>query len=451
MPITRRSFLSSAAMLAAGNAMGLRPFGALNALAATGKSTSGYRALVCVFLYGGNDANNMLVQNESAGYSNYASLRGNLALAQKTLLPLGTDGKFALNPNMPELQSLYNNKNAALVANVGTLLTPTTRAQYLAASVETPVNLFSHSDQQLEWQNQADSAATGSGWAGRIADQLTTQMNPGAIVPMIASLDGDALFCNGAVTGPVSVATAGPSSAACAVSGYCSLRQATAQQLAAMSSGVTLVQADNAITNNAVTYNGVLSSALAGGAGFQTQFPTSNNPFSSQLLEVAKLIQVQSALEVTRQIFFVGAGNFDTHSNQLNQQSTLLANLSSALGAFYSAMEEISMQDNVTAFTCSDFARALQPNSTSGSDHAWGSHHIVMGGAVKGGALYGTFPTLELGGANDAGSNGRWIPTTAASQYAATLAQWYGVNAADLSAVLPYIGNFPVHDLGFLG
>jgi uncharacterized protein (DUF1501 family) len=434
-------------LLAAGNLLGFRPFGMLNALAQT---TSDYKALVCIFMFGGNDANNMLIPFDTNGYSNYATIRGPLALAQNTLLPLTPQPNFALHPSLPEVQSLFNSGNLAFLANVGTLLQPTTRAQYQANSIVPPSNLFSHPDQQLEWQNQMDSSAGSTGWAGRMADKMNTQFNPGALVPMIASISGDTLFCNGTGTSPVAVGSGGPGAASCSDQSYCSSRQATSQQFANMSSGVSLIQEDNEITNNAFTYNTVLSSALNSATPLTTVFPTTT-PFGAQLAEVAKLINVRAALGVKRQIFFVGAGNFDTHSAQLATQATLLAEVSPALLAFYQALQEMNLANQVTAFTCSDFARTFQPNSSAGTDHAWGSHHIILGGAVKGGQIYGTFPTQALGGPDDVGSNGRWIPSTASAQYAATLAQWFGLSTADLPYVLPYIGNFSTNNLGFLG
>ncbi len=445
---SRRSFLTTASMAAAGSALGFRPFGMLNALAQT---TSDYKALVCIFMFGGNDGNNMLIPFDTAGYGNYSSVRGPLALPQSTLLQLAPQPNFALHPSLPEVQSLFNSGNAAFLANVGTLLSPTTGAQYVANQVSQASNLFSHPDQQLEWQNQMQSAAGSTGWAGRIADKMTTQYNPGSLVPMIASLSGDALFCNGTATSPVSVSTAGPGAPQCSNHSYCSGRQQTAQQFSTLSSGVSLVQADNSITNNAYAYNATLANALGSASPLKTVFPTTGNPFAAQLQEVANLIQVRGALGVTRQIFFVGAGNFDTHGDQLPTQAALLAQVSTALGAFFQSLQEMNLTDSVTAFTCSDFARTLQPNSASGSDHAWGSHHIILGGAVKGGKIYGTFPTLALGGPEDAGTNGRWVPTTASAQYAATLAQWFGLPAADLTYVLPYINNFSTNNLGFLG
>jgi len=445
---SRRSFLATASMAAAGNALGFRPFGMLNALAQT---TSDYKALVCIFLFGGNDANNTLIPFDTTGYQNYSSIRGPVALPQSTLLQLATQPNFALHPSLPEVQSLFNSGNAAFLVNVGTLLSPTTRPQWEAGQVLQPANLFSHPDQQLEWQNQMQSTTGATGWAGRMADKMNTQYNPGALLPMITSLSGDALFCNGTSTSPVSIAATGPVAAECSVPAYCSSRQQTAQQFSTLSSGVSLVQADNSITNNAYTYNATLTDALGSVTALQTVFPTTLNPFGAQLQEVARLIQVRAALGVTRQIFFLGAGNFDTHGNQLLEQAALLSQLSPALGAFYQALEEMNLTNSVTAFTCSDFGRTLQTNSAAGSDHAWGSHHMILGGAVQGGKIYGTFPTLALGGPDDAGGSGRWIPSTASAQYAATLAQWFGLPASELPYVLPYIGNFSSNNLGFMG
>ena len=446
MNVNRRSFIKYASLAAAGNASGLRPFGMLNSLAQT---TSNYKALVCVFLFGGNDANNMLIQFDTAGYANYSTIRGPLAIPQTQLLQLAPTPNFALNPNLPDIQALFNNKNAALVANVGTLLQPTTRAQYLAGST-LPTNLFSHSDQQLEWQNASQSGATSTGWAGRIADLIGGQYNPGGQIPMITSVAGDTLFCNGASSTPVSVSPGNVGGASCSEgTTECAAQQATAQALLNFSSGVSLITADNNITSNAYSYAKTLSAAVQSVSPLQTVFPT-NNSLAAQLKQIAQIIQVRAALGVSRQIFFASVGNFDTHANQLVLQSALLASVSPALNAFYLATQELGIQNNVTTFTMSDFSRTFQPNSNTGSDHAWGSHHIVLGGAVNGGQIYGTFPTLALKGPDDSGSNGRWVPTTSTTQYASTLAQWFGVSAAQLPAVFPNIGAFSTNSIGFV-
>lgn len=446
MAVNRRSFIKYASLAAAGNAAALRPFGALNALA---QGTSGYKALVCVFLFGGNDANNTLVQFDTAGYTNYSTIRGPLAIPQAQLLQLSASPNFALNPNLPDIAKLFNNKNAAFVANVGTLIEPTTKAQYQAGT-GLPTNLFSHPDQQLEWQNASQSGSTQTGWAGRIADQLNSLYNTGAQVPMITSVAGDTLFCNGSASTPVSVSPGNLGAAQCSEgTTECGAQLATAQALVSFNSGLTLVQADNSITSNAYSYASTLSAAVQSVPALKTVFPTGNG-LASQLQQIAQIIQVRAALGVSRQIFFCGVGNFDTHSNQLVLQNGLLAQLSAAMNAFYAATVEMGVQNSVTSFTMSDFSRTFQPNSNTGSDHAWGSHHIVMGGAVNGGQIYGKFPTLALAGPDDSGTNGRWVPSTGSVQYAATLASWFGVSTAQMSTVFPNIGSFPTTNLGFV-
>jgi len=444
MHIRRRSFIRYASLAAAGNLLGLRPFGALNALAGT---PTDYKALVCIFLYGGNDANNMIVPFDTKGYANYSTIRAALALPQNTLLPLTPLPNFALHPSLPDVQTLFNNGNAAFVANVGTLTQPTTRTQYLAGS-SVPVNLFSHPDQQEEWQNASQDSTVSTGWAGRMSDVLAANYNSGAAIPMITSVAGDTLFCNGVSTTPVSVSPGNVGGASCSEGAECSARLASAQALINFSSGVSLVTQDNQVTSNAYNYAATLTAATQSVTPLKTVFPTGG--LGAQLQQIAEIIQVRAALGVQRQIFFCGIGNFDTHAGQLALQASLLSGISPALSAFYNATVEMGVQSSVTSFTMSDFARTFQPNSNSGSDHAWGSHHIVFGGAVKGGQMYGTFPTLALAGPDDSGSNGRWVPSTGSVQYAATLASWFGVPANALATVFPNIGNFVTQNLGFV-
>jgi uncharacterized protein (DUF1501 family) len=444
MHIRRRSFIKYASLAAAGNIAGLRPFGALNALAQTGTD---YKALVCVFLYGGNDANNMVVPYDTTGYANYAKIRAGLALPQNSLLTLNSLPNLSLHGSLPEVQSLFNTGAAAIVANVGTLTQPMTRAQYLAGST-VPSNLFSHPDQQEEWQNAATSGSTETGWAGRMSDLMTGSYNPSANIPMVTTVAGDTLFCNGVSTTPVSISPGNLGTGTCSEGAACSARTAAAQSLLSLSSGVSLVTADNTITNNAYNYSATLTAATNSLTPLKTVFPT--NGFGAQLKQVAQIIQARNAFNVRRQIFFVGVGNFDTHSSQLTLQASLLSQLSPSLAAFYAATQEMNVASQVTTFTMSDFARTFQPNSNTGTDHAWGSHHFVIGGAVKGGQMYGTFPTLALGGPDDSGSNGRWVPTTGSVQYASTLAQWFGLPANQLATVFPNIGNFSTNNLGFV-
>jgi len=442
-----------ASLAAAGNAAGLHPFGALNGLA---QSAPGYKALVCIFMYGGNDSNNTLVPfdttaNGSNGYTNYANIRGPLAIPANSLLPLGAqaNGNYGLHPNLPDLPALFNNGNLAFVTNVGTLLQPITQAQYQAGAVPTPNNLFSHPDQQLEWQNASSDAISNIGWAGRIADTLAPTYNSSAQIPLITSVFGDTVFCNGVSSSPVSVSPGNLDGGQCSEGAVCSARLATAQQLLTFNSGITLVQADNNITTSAYQYMGILANAVQSVTPLQTQFPA-NNSIAAQLQQIAQIIQVRQALGVTRQIFFAGLGNFDTHADQLGTQASLLASVSPAMAAFYAATQEMGLANQVTTFTMSDFNRTLQPNSAAGSDHAWGGHHMVMGGAVNGGQIYGSYPTLALGGPNDSGQNGRWIPTLSSSQYAATLASWFGVPSGSLNSIFPSLPNFSSANLGFV-
>jgi uncharacterized protein (DUF1501 family) len=229
----------------------------------------------------------------------------------------------------------------------------------------------------------------------------------------------------------------------------CSTREALAQSFLSFESGISLVQADNVISQDANRYASVLTEAVSGTASLATAFPA-NNPLATQLQQIAQLMQVRSNFGVNRQIFFAGVGNFDTHANQFTQQSLLLGQLSSAIAAFYQSTQELGIANDVTTFTMSDFSRAFQPNSNSGSDHGWGSHHIVLGGAVRGAKLYGTYPALALGGPDDSGANGRWIPSTSSVQYASTLASWFGVNASQLTSIFPNLGAFSSANLGFV-
>jgi uncharacterized protein (DUF1501 family) len=437
MELRRRSFIKYASLAAAGNLAGMRPFGALNALAAT---TPDYKALVCVFLYGGNDSNNMVVPTDATQNARYQTIRGPLALGSTSLTPLNNIN-YALHSSMPDVANLFNTGSAAIVANVGTLNTPMTRALYLASHPNVPSNLFSHPDQQEEWQNAAASGATQTGWAGRISDVMTGPYNASATIPMITSVAGDTLFCNGISTTPVSVSPGNLGGASCSEGSECSARQAAAQSLITFNSGVSLITADDHITSNAYSYASTLTAATKSITPLKTVFPTANG-LSAQLQQIAQIIQVRAALGVQRQIFFCGIGNFDTHSNQLALQASLLSQISPAMNAFYNATVEMGIAADVTSFTMSDFARTFQPNSNTGTDHAWGSHHIVMGGAVKGGQMYGTYPQLILGSGDDSGSNGRWVPSTGSVQYAATLANWFGVPAAQLPTVFPNISSF---------
>jgi len=426
---------------------GLSKLGLVSALA---QGTTDYKALVCIFMFGGNDSNNMLVPTDSR-YTQYLQARSVLALPQSQLLPLQMNGQsiYGLHPNMPEMQGYFNSqKSLAIVANVGTLVQPTTQATYRAFQ-NLPQNLFSHSDQQDQWQSAQLAGTPVSGWAGKVADNVQT-LNASAQFPPILSISGSPVFCTGISTRPFSMDPGQPPGLnGFDASAASQARYAATQQLLTFDSGLSMVQAANSVTGQAVKFAQVLSTALKNIPPLQTLFPGSY--LGQQLQQVAQVISARSALGVQRQIFFCAVGGFDTHADQLPQQVQLLSDVSKSMSSFYQATQELGVANQVTTFTLSEFSRTLQPSSNGGTDHAWGSHQLVLGGAVKGNSIYGTFPTLALGGPNDADQNGRWIPTTALDQYAATMATWFGVSGGNLPSIFPNLVNFTSGNLGFLG
>jgi len=446
----RRDFLRAAfqSTAAAGMAGTLSRLGLVNAYAQS--STPNYRALVCVFLFGGNDGNNLIVP--LAAYNAYSTIRGSIALAQNVLLPVAaaTGGAaYGFHPNLPGIQQLFTQKKAAVVANMGTLVTPVTRAQYLAGNVPVPYNLYSHSDQQTEWQTGIPSAGGSSGWGGRIAD-LLSGMNSPSTFPAGLSVAGGNTYLNGVTTAPTTLVPGSkPGLSGSNGTTEANARDAAFNQLLTFSSGMRLVAAANAVTQEGLKVASILKSVLANASALQTQFPGTS--LGQQLQQVAAIIKARTDLQMNRQIFFCSLGGFDTHNNQIADQGSLFTQVSDALLAFYSATVELGVDQQVAAFTESDFGRTFQPSAGGGSDHAWGSHHLVIGGAVKGGDVYGAFPDFTLGGANDADNRGVWIPTTSLDQYGATLASWFGVQQSYLNSIFPNIGNFAVKpNLGFV-
>jgi uncharacterized protein (DUF1501 family) len=353
---------------------------------------------------------------------------------------------------MPEIASLYQAGNAAILANVGMLVQPTTKQIFQSNNLALlPAQLFSHSDQTNQWQTAIPNGAASTGWGGRVEDNLQAQYNANANFTPITSTGGCGLFCTGQQTFPATVPVGGASLLQGATTPS---RLAAVQQLMTFDNGLKLVQAANTNFSRGVGFSTTLTNALKS-VTLKSVFPTSL--IGQQLETVAQIISIQSALGVKRQIFFCQLGGFDTHGAQLGTQDPLLQQLSQAVGAFYNALaNEIGQDKNTVTFTASEFGRTLQPNGNAGTDHAWGNHHFIVstgaakGGPLYGGQIYGTFPSLALGGPDDANTRGTMVPTSSVEQYAATLAQWFGVAPGNVNGIFQYVNNFPTSNLGFL-
>jgi uncharacterized protein (DUF1501 family) len=472
--VSRREFLGSACCAAVGATGLLSTLGSLRLMGAVASPDNGpsvpaiagapigsdYKALVCLFLNGGNDANNLIIPTGS-DYAAYASARSNLALSQssvRAISPKNSDGRtWGLHPAVAELQSLFNSGQAAFLANTGTLVYPTTKTQYNAKSVPLPPQLFSHSDQQVQWQHSVPDKPTTTGWGGRIADLLNT-FNTSDQISMSISIAGKNTFQVGNLVSQYAIGTGGATTLAGSTTSLTptsldGIRFRAQKDIFAQSQSGLFETAFASASGEAIVSSDLLNAVLAASTTLKTTFP--NTSVGNQLKMAARMISASPALGLKRQIFFVQLGGWDLHAGQLTgtdaatgAHADLLAQVSQGVNAFYNATVELGVSNQVTTFSASDFGRTLRSNG-DGSDHGWGSHHFIVGGAVKGGNLYGKMPTLTVNGPDDTGL-GRWIPTTSVDEYAATLATWFGVSATDLSTVLPNIGRFAKPNLGFL-
>lgn len=478
MAISRRNFLRTSACALGGMALAssVESFGIVHAL--TPQAATDYKALVCVFMNGGNDGNNMLISldqyngpggSTAPGPEGYFPTRNaaGLAIPQANLLPISpvSGGSYGLHPNMPEMQALFNAGSLAILCNNGPLVEPITRTTYQNGTGKKPLQLFSHSDQVGLFQTAIANSVSQTGWGGRVADK-TSALNGSATFPQNVSIAGVNLLLTGVDTRQLAVADSNTSLAnvlMLTMSGSSSeqaSRLVSFNELRGLDGDLKLVKAASDIRTSALATDAALGNV---NPSLSTVFP--NTSLGRQLLQIARLIKActdpTTGINMKRQIFFAQIGGFDTHSGQhpltLGGQDSLLQQVSQAINAFYLATVELGLQNNITTFTMSDFGRTLQPAGSGaqvGTDHAWGNHQLIVGGSVLGRTLYGTYPTLRLGGPDDTdgGSNprGRWIPTTSVEQYAATLATWYGLSTSDLPAVFPLIGRFPTANLGFL-
>jgi uncharacterized protein (DUF1501 family) len=474
---TRREFIRQAACAALGTAAltaCIRDLRFMNAAVAQ-SNISDYKALVCIFMAGGNDSNNLIVPTLASEYDNYAAIRSSvLALPSSSLLPispLNSDGRtFGLHPACTGLQTLFNQGKMAVLFNVGTLIFPMTRAQYQAGILERPPQLFSHADQVTQWQTGIPDQPALTGWGGRCADLLAS-VQPNAPISLSVTLNGANTFEIGNTISQYSVATNG----AVALNGVTGQRLQTLTNLLALPYPNMQAQAYATVAEHSINTGALLNGAIAPTAApafWNYLFPlniaqpgggTFHSGLAPQLMMIARLIQAGSrsvasgGFGMKRQIFFCQIGGYDLHAGQTpgpgltttGAHANLLAELSQSIYAFQLAMEQLGLANNVTTFTASDFGRTF-PSNGQGSDHGWGSHHLIVGGAsaLKGQRTYGTFPTLAINGPNDT-STGRWIPTTAIDQYFATLASWFGVDSGNLATVFPNLGRFATPNLGF--
>ncbi|WP_395699643.1 DUF1501 domain-containing protein [Aquabacterium sp.] len=432
-------------LLQAGAVAALTPFPALQALAQA-TSGSGYRALVCVFLFGGNDANNLLVPLDATRYGAYQRARPNLALSQASLVPLGTSG-FGTHPAMAPLKPLFDAGQAAVVANAGPLMVPTTRAQYQARSVPLPSNLFSHSDQQGAWQSAIADAPTRNGWGGRLLERL------------VASDSSNRGYCNLSVAGsniwengdrglaPYRVSSSGDFGFDFYDPKGGDPLSAAVNSLLGEARSDPFEQTWLSMMGRSIDNQRVLSTALQASA-LKTAFPGTG--LGRQLQMCARLIAARGQLGVPRQCFFTSIGGFDTHGDdQLSRQNELLGEIAEAVAAFQAATTELGVARDVTLFTASDFSRTFASNG-QGTDHGWGGHHWVVGGAVRGGRIVGRFPELAIGGPDDSGGQGNWIPGIAVDQLGAELGRWFGADEGLLDDAFPRLRYFD-RSIGLMG
>ena len=457
---TRRQFLRQSTCAAVGMTALANTVFDLRRIAAAAPLED-YRALVCVFLYGGNDANNVLVPTLAGDYAQYAAARGQLALPQSALLQLhplaavpGDAREWGLHPSLPRVRDLFAAGRLAVVGNVGPLVAPLTRTEFLNGGAAVPPQLFSHSDQTVHWQTSIPDQPTRTGWGGRTADLLRA-LNDEARISMSVSVAGTNTFQVGNVVTQYQVSPEGAVGLTSYVPAEDGLDPASValRRMLARSYGNLFERGHRDIVKRALDNEQLLGASLDAAPTLQTVFPQTD--LGLQLQMIARLISVRETLGLRRQIFFCAAQGYDTHGGQVGEtplvgaHAGLLGELDGALGAFDAAMTELHVADRVTAFTASDFGRAYLSNG-DGCDHGWGGHHFVTGGAVRGGQFYGQLPTLAINGPEDAGE-GRWIPTTSVDEYAATLARWFGVAESDLPVVLPNLGRFARPDLGFMG
>lgn len=447
-PYTRRRFLKlgGQTIAGAGLALGGNPLMTLaHAQDNSAANGSDYRALVCVYLEGGCDGFSLVIPTGSYEHQEYAATRGNLTVAQNTLIGLGGgSAPVGLNPAAAALQPLYDQGELALIANIGNLIHPTTQEQYENNEVAVPAQLFSHSDQAIQWQQLQGRDSGEEGWGAKAVDYLAGFQERDYLTSI--SLAGSNYWQSGINRRPFSLTESG-------VLQYGGMDRSSDWELprAQAFERVRDLQRQHLFSRayadlqkRAADVTTELGAVLESNAGLFTDQPEENS-LAGKLSMVAQLIAAQQSLGLRRQIFYVSMPGFDVHDNQSGQHQTLFNELAEALSFFQGKMVDIGQNNNVTTFTASDFGRSLLSNG-DGTDHGWGNHLMAMGGAVSGGQVIGTLPSLDIEGP-DSVHHGRILPTLSATQYAATLLQWLGLSESELDSVLPNLDNFTTRNL----
>ena len=455
---SRRQFLKTCSLMSIAGAASPFAINLAAISAASAQSAPGYKAIVCLFFYGGNDHTNTFIPYDQASYDQYLAARSSLAIPRDALLaanatgPVASQGgrEFAFHPALAALKPHWDAGRLAVLANVGPLVVPTTKAQYQNRSVPLPPKLFSHNDQQAVWQAYRPiGEGANIGWGGKIGDLLAGN-NTNALYTCI-SAGGNSVFLSGESVLQYQVGSSGPSTIS-SISGtiYGSSGTAASTAYRSMITGASPNLFENelaVVTNRSIAASQQLSAALPAASTLVPAIPA-NNSLASQLSVVARIIAARTTLGSGRQVFLVSIGGFDSHDFLLTQHAQQLGRVGAAMDAFYSWMVQLGVQNDVTIFTASDFGRTLTSNG-DGSDHGWGAHHFVLGGSVVGREVYGTFSPTVFGSSVDVGQ-GNLLPSLSVDQYAGTLGRWMGVSDANMSLVLPNIGNFSPRYVNFL-
>jgi len=451
--LNRRHFLSLGAktLTGAGLALGSNPIWTLANAANDPGAAGDYRAIVCLFLQGGSDGFSLMVPTGNAEYNEYQRSRGVLAVDKSSLLDINAasanTSSVGLHPSAAPLQQLFEEQKLAMISNVGNLIQPTTVEQYNNNAVDLPAQLFSHADQEMQWQQLQGRGRGTEGWGARAAGFLAEQQERAHLTSI--SLDGSNHWQTGFTSRPLSMKETGVLQYSAMSSGqpWEAARVSAFNAAQNISQDHEFIKEYASIQQRAMSVTEELGAVLSQNEGISITADEDNN-LAQRLGMVAQLIAAREQLGMRRQIFFVNMRGFDVHDNQSKELPGLFSELSGAMQFFQTALEDLGQSENVTTFAASDFGRSLSGNG-DGTDHGWGNHLMVMGGSVKGGDIYGTLPRLAVNGP-DSVSNGRVLPTLSSAQYAGTLLNWMGLNESQLNQTLPTLNNFAARDLGFM-